>query len=608
MQERKVRKTSDWGIKKPIGPLSYLHLSYCPILFDNAQVGIETKFKHREYSVLISNHAVPQLRQLSIRPTSEGGALVIGGAVTLSSLERFLLHAFEVAGVAFEPHSEDGVEEEKACNGDGKVCRGDARACNGHSDACNGDSKGCDGDADGCHHKEKDRDCEGDACAHAKNADDCKLSGCESSAAAAVGSSSLPPLKAHETRGWQTIVHMMQWFASNQIRNVAAVAGNVVTASPISDLNPVLMALGAQLRLASASTDEKTDTTVVSTRMVPIREFFLGYRKTALKPGEVLLSIEVPRTEAGEYVRAYKQARRRDDDISITNACFRVGLDLSGDIKGQGMSVARVTSMSACYGGLAAITKPAKALESAIVACERWGAGVVQKGLAAVRSDFDLPASVPGGMPGFRMALAASFFYKFYLSVCQELQGGAGATPLADASAKDNEELGVVGPREASGSRTFLTDPRPVSQGVQCFQIPKGGMQRTRAFGGDDHEAAEKGKDKGGDAPAGNRDNAPVGQPLPHAAGLLQCTGEARYVKLEENVLLVTGRPSHDPQDLLAPSRSFLTFFWVFTDESCNMHGHSCFWSQHLFFQILNSSTLYLNIVHCCPFHLSSFA
>ena len=42
---------------------------------------------------------------------------------------------------------------------------------------------------------------------------------------------------------------MIRWFASNQIRNVAALAGNICTASPISDLNPVLMALGASLSL-----------------------------------------------------------------------------------------------------------------------------------------------------------------------------------------------------------------------------------------------------------------------------------------------------------------------------------------------------------------------
>ena len=109
-----------------------------------------------------------------------------------------------------------------------------------------------------------------------------------------------------------------RWFASNQIRNVASLAGNICTASPISDMNPVLIALGASVCLASAAGGN---------RVVPLRKFFLGYRKVDIKPEEVLVEIIIPRTSASEYVCAYKQARRRDDDISIVNACFRVQFD-----------------------------------------------------------------------------------------------------------------------------------------------------------------------------------------------------------------------------------------------------------------------------------------
>ena len=44
---------------------------------------------------------------------------------------------------------------------------------------------------------------------------------------------------------------MLRWFASNQIRNVACLGGNLVTASPISDMNPLLCAYGATIILAS---------------------------------------------------------------------------------------------------------------------------------------------------------------------------------------------------------------------------------------------------------------------------------------------------------------------------------------------------------------------
>ena len=45
-----------------------------------------------------------------------------------------------------------------------------------------------------------------------------------------------------QTKVFAEILEMLRWFAGKQIRNVAAVGGNIVTGSPISDLNPIFMA------------------------------------------------------------------------------------------------------------------------------------------------------------------------------------------------------------------------------------------------------------------------------------------------------------------------------------------------------------------------------
>ena len=55
-------------------------------------------------------------------------------------------------------------------------------------------------------------------------------------------------------------------------------------------------------------------------------DFFLGYRKVDLAPSEVLLRVALPCTRPHEYVREFKQAHRRDDDIAIVNAGMRVRL------------------------------------------------------------------------------------------------------------------------------------------------------------------------------------------------------------------------------------------------------------------------------------------
>lgn len=50
------------------------------------------------------------------------------------------------------------------------------------------------------------------------------------------------------------------------------------------------------------------------------RDFFLAYRKVDMAPHEVLVRILVPFTSKFEFVKEFKQAHRRDDDIAIANA------------------------------------------------------------------------------------------------------------------------------------------------------------------------------------------------------------------------------------------------------------------------------------------------
>jgi xanthine dehydrogenase/oxidase len=107
-------------------------------------------------------------------------------------------------------------------------------------------------------------------------------------------------------------------FLGKQIRNVAAVGGNIMTGSPISDLNPIFMAAGCVLEVSSSNG---------GTRKVTMdSSFFTGYRRNVLKPEEILVSITIPYTADNQYFLAYKQAKRRDDDIAIVNAAFNLTL------------------------------------------------------------------------------------------------------------------------------------------------------------------------------------------------------------------------------------------------------------------------------------------
>src|SRR5439155_10306091 len=89
-------------------------------------------------------------------------------------------------------------------------------------------------------------------------------------------------------------------FASPSIRNRATLGGNLVTASPIGDAAPLFMALDAVVHAAGPE----------GRRTIPLSSFFVEYRRTALRPREVLTAVEIPKPLPA-FVRFYKVAKRR---------------------------------------------------------------------------------------------------------------------------------------------------------------------------------------------------------------------------------------------------------------------------------------------------------
>lgn len=71
---------------------------------------------------------------------------------------------------------------------------------------------------------------------------------------------------------------------SPQIRHAGTVGGNLATCSPAGDGLPVLAALDAVVTLASSG----------GTRSMPVADFMVGVKRTALEPGELISSITIP--------------------------------------------------------------------------------------------------------------------------------------------------------------------------------------------------------------------------------------------------------------------------------------------------------------------------
>lgn len=132
-----------------------------------------------------------------------------------------------------------------------------------------------------------------------------------------------------------------------QIQNVATIAGNLCNASPAADGVPPLLVLDAQVELRSQG----------GTRILPLAEFLLGNRKTAIRPGELLTAIHVPRA-AGLGLSAFvKLGARRYLVISVAMVAARVGLDREGVI----------TDAAIAAGACSAVAARLRGVEAAIV-------------------------------------------------------------------------------------------------------------------------------------------------------------------------------------------------------------------------------------------------
>lgn len=205
---------------------------------------------------------------------------------------------------------------------------------------------------------------------------------------------------AHETSACKAFSEQLKWFAGTQIRNVACIGGNICTASPISDLNPLWMASRAEFRIINCNGN---------VRSIPAKDFFLGYRKVDMGSNEILLSVFLPWTRPLEYVKEFKQAHRRDDDIAIVNGGMRVFLEE----KGQHLFV---SDASIAYGGVAPLSLCARKTEEFLIG-KKWNKGLLQDALKVIQRDVLIKEDAPGGMVEFRKSLTLSFFFKFFLWV-----------------------------------------------------------------------------------------------------------------------------------------------------------------------------------------------
>ncbi|KAK6188057.1 hypothetical protein SNE40_004321 [Patella caerulea] len=197
-------------------------------------------------------------------------------------------------------------------------------------------------------------------------------------------------------------------------------------------------------------------------------KFFTGYRKTVIKPSEILVSIFLPFTSANEYMYSFKQAGRKEDDISIVNAGMKIHFKNETNT---------IEDLSLAFGGMAPTTVMATKTMTGLRNKE-WNENIIQTACQLLEKDLPLPPGSPGGMVEYRKTLTTSFFFKFYHFV---------------QSARS---------KVLNGLPSMVLTERPLSKGTQVYE----------------------------EVPDGQTIEDAIGRPIVHTSAYQQATGEAMYV------------------------------------------------------------------------------
>ncbi len=102
-----------------------------------------------------------------------------------------------------------------------------------------------------------------------------------------------------------------------QTRNLGTLGGNLVTGVPSMDSGPTLIALEALVTIAGSG----------GRRQMPLAEFFVGPRKTILKPNELLVDIVIPKQNLGKPTHFLKSGLRKGQALALVNVAASLWVD-----------------------------------------------------------------------------------------------------------------------------------------------------------------------------------------------------------------------------------------------------------------------------------------
>uniref|UniRef100_A0A4W5P4J5 Aldehyde oxidase 1 n=1 Tax=Hucho hucho TaxID=62062 RepID=A0A4W5P4J5_9TELE len=314
----------------------------------------------------------------------------------------------------------------------------------------------------------------------------CIGAGCSLSVVKALLEGLVQEIPEEKTEIYRSLLQQLGNLGGQQIRNVATIGGNIVSAYPNSDLNPVFAAGNCILNVASKRGRQE---------ILLNKDFFVGFGKTSLKPDEVVLSVFIPVSRQGEFMRAFRQAPRKENALATVTTGMRVMFT-------EGSSV--VKELSIYYGGVGPCTVSATKTCAAVIG-RKWDEQTLSEAYTQLLDEISLSPSHPGGQVEFRRSLTLSLLFKFNLQMLHKLW-------------EMDNKVGLIG--------------------LETNMVTFSGCHKNVWFF---FQAVVK--DQSGDDP--------VGRPIMHRSAISQATGEAVYcddipkMEGELHLVLVTSTRPH---------------------------------------------------------------
>jgi len=177
---------------------------------------------------------------------------------------------------------------------------------------------------------------------------------------------------------------------SKQVRAAGTIGGNIANGSPIGDMPPALIALGATLDLRLG----------MSRRNIPLEDYFIAYGKQDRAPGEFLTGIRIPKLKPSMAFRCYKISKRFDQDISALMGAFCFE-----------MANGTITGARIAFGGMAGTPRRAKRTEAALTGLRLDDERAMLAVLPSLAEDYQ-PIDDHRASAAYRMATAKALLQK----------------------------------------------------------------------------------------------------------------------------------------------------------------------------------------------------